>query len=108
MQKAMLMLMAVLFTVVTNAQSLKTDSIKVYGNCGMCKKKIEGAIKADVKTANWNSETKQLVVTYDAAKISNDKIQEKVAAAGYDTEKKKADTKAYDKLPACCQYDRKP
>lgn len=102
------MLLAVLFAALTNAQSLRTDSIKVYGNCGMCKKKIEGAIKADVQSANWNSTTKKLVVTYDAAKISNEKIQDKIAAAGYDTEQKKADGKAYDKLPACCQYDRKP
>ena len=108
MQKAILMLLAVFFAALTNAQSVKTATIEVSGNCGMCKKRIESAIKTDVQSANWSSTTKKLVVTYDPAKTSPEKIQEKIAAAGHDTEKKKAEAKAYDKLPGCCQYDRKP
>ena len=41
------------------AQSVKNDTIKVWGNCGMCKTKIEKAAKAaGASTANWNEETK--------------------------------------------------
>lgn len=85
----------------------KTDKIKVLGNCGMCKKKIETALKVPgVSSADWDKNTKILTVSYDSTKISNDQVQKKVAAVGYDTQKVKATEEAYGKLPECCQYDR--
>lgn len=88
------------------AQS-KIDSIKVRGNCTMCKKKIETALKVPgVSAASWSPETKVLKVSYDATVISNDQIQQKVAAAGYDTQKFKATDETYNKLHGCCQYER--
>jgi periplasmic mercuric ion binding protein len=90
------------------AQSSKTETIKVLGNCGTCKKHIEKAALTDgVSKAVWDTKTKILTVSYDPAKISNDAIQKNVAAVGYDTEKYKGDDKAYDKLDDCCQYERK-
>lgn len=90
------------------AQNLKTENIKVYGNCVQCKKHIETSLKVGgVEKADWDKKTKILTVTYDSAKISNDKIQKNIASAGYDTEKYKADDKAYGDLEECCQYDRK-
>ncbi len=86
---------------------LKTDQIKVSGNCGMCKKTIETAIKQPgVSSADWDKTTKLLTVTYDEKKINNKQIQKKVAAVGYDTELFKSNDKVYNKLPQCCQYDR--
>jgi len=83
----------------------KTESIKVSGNCDMCKARIEKAAKVDgVSKAEWDSETKLLALTYDPAKTNTDAIGKKVAAAGHDTEKIKAEAKAYDKLPSCCKY----
>ena len=88
------------------AQS-KTEKINVSGNCGMCKKKIETARKVPgVSAADWDKTTKVLTVSYDAGKITNDQVQQKVAAAGYDTPKFKATKEAYEKLDDCCQYDR--
>lgn len=88
------------------AQS-KTEKINVSGNCGMCKKKIETALKVPgVSTAEWNKTTKVLTVSYDAGKITNDQVQQKVAAAGYDTPKFKASKETYERLDDCCQYDR--
>lgn len=88
------------------AQS-KTDSIKVSGNCGMCKKRIETALKVPgVNSADWNEDTQILRVSYDASKISNDDVQKKVAAIGHDTPKFKATDDAYEKLADCCKYDR--
>lgn len=85
----------------------KTDKIKVLGNCGMCKKKIESALKVSgITAADWDKTTKLLTVSYDSTKISNQQVQQKVAATGYDTEKVKATKEAYGKLPECCQYDR--
>lgn len=95
------------FTV--NAQNgLKKDTIKVWGNCGMCKKIIEkSAITAGAKTADWNTDTKVLAVTYSAKGTNNKKIQQSIAASGYDTRDFTASNEAYDKLHGCCKYDRK-
>lgn len=86
----------------------KSDSFKVFGNCGMCQKRIEKAAKIDgVSAAVWNVDTKVMTVTYDASKVTNEDIQKKIAAVGHDTDKYRADDKTYDKLPGCCLYDRK-
>lgn len=86
----------------------KTDTIRVWGNCGMCKKTIETATKKEgVESADWNKNTKMLTVVYDASKTTNSNIQKNIAAAGYDTEKFRGDDSAYDKLHSCCKYERK-
>jgi periplasmic mercuric ion binding protein len=86
-----------------------TDTIKVWGECGMCKNRIQKTLKVDgVSAATWDIEKKILVVTYDAAVISNEEIQKKVAAVGHDTEKFFAPDAAYKALHGCCKYDRKP
>jgi mercuric ion binding protein len=90
------------------SQTIKTDTIKVWGNCETCKRTIENALDVKgVKRANWNKDTKKLVISYDTVKVSMDKIQHLIAAAGYDTEKVKGDDKAYNNLPNCCKYNRK-
>ena len=89
---------------ITNA----TANFKVWGNCGMCEETIEGALKVDgVSKADWNTESKQMEVSYDSTKINLDAIQKRIADVGYDTEKFKGDDAAYDKLHQCCQYERK-
>ena len=90
------------------AQIVKKETIKVNGECGMCKKKIEKAAKANgAALANWNADTKILQVSYNPKKTSSGKIQKAIAAVGYDTEKYAATDDAYDQLDECCKYDRK-
>ena len=88
----------------------KTEKVKVSGNCGMCEARIEKTTKAvdGVSKADWNKETKVLVVEFDASKTSLDKIEAAVAKVGHDTPLYKADAKTYESLPACCHYDREP
>ncbi|MDQ6756404.1 MAG: cation transporter [Bacteroidota bacterium] len=87
--------------------SVKSETIKVWGNCGMCKNKIEKSAKAAGATdANWNEKTKILNVSYNPAQSSSEKIQKSIAASGYDTQGFKADDKSYNKLMSCCKYDR--
>ena len=106
--KTFLVLMATLICTTVFAQKPVTTSIKVNGNCSMCKKHIEKAASADgVTRAIWNKDTKKLALTYDPAKISLDQVQQNIAAVGYDTEKFRADDKAYNALDECCQYNRK-
>ena len=103
-------LAALLFSINVNAQKSdsKVSSFKVLGNCDQCKERIESALKVDgVTKATWDKKTKIATVTYNPAKVKVDDLQKKVAAVGHDTEKFKADDKAYAKLPGCCQYDRK-
>lgn len=88
--------------------STKTETIKVWGNCDMCKARIEKAAKVNgVSKASWDTKTKMLSLVYDPSKTTSDDIQKRIAAVGHDTEKFKADDKAYAKLDDCCQYDRK-
>lgn len=86
----------------------KKETFKVWGECGMCKKTIEKAAKdSGALAASWDTDSKLLTVTYSTSKTSNQKIQQGIAAAGYDTRDLTADNTAYDKLHECCKYDRK-
>jgi copper chaperone CopZ len=86
---------------------LKSESIKVLGNCESCKNRIEKAAKAEgAKTAVWDSKTEMLAVTFDPSKTNVDALSKKIASAGHDTEKYKAEDKVYDALPGCCHYER--
>jgi hypothetical protein len=88
--------------------TVKDETIKVWGNCGMCKTTIEkAAAKAGASSANWNEESKELKVTYAVNKTSSEKIQKEIAKSGYDTQGFTAPDKAYDKLHGCCKYERK-
>ncbi len=86
----------------------KTEKFKVFGNCGMCESRIEKAAKSveGVSKADWNKKTKMIEVTYDDAKTDVHKVHMAIAKAGHDTEMHKASDETYDKLPACCHYDR--
>jgi periplasmic mercuric ion binding protein len=80
-------------------------TIKVYGNCSMCKKRIEAALDhAGIKTAEWNTKTKDLMVVFNSKKISEKQIHELVAKVGHDTDKVKATEETYASLPFCCLY----
>jgi len=103
------LLFSIFFTSLCTAQgTVKKETLKVWGNCGMCKKVIEkSARSAGATTASWNEDTKELKVSYAVNKTNSNKIQQAIAKAGYDTQDFTADNAAYDKLPGCCHYDRK-
>lgn len=85
----------------------KTEQIPVSGNCGMCKSKIETAAKAaGATTATWNKDTKVITIKYNSSTTDAARIQQGIAAVGYDTRDFKATDEAYNKLHACCQYER--
>ena len=89
------------------AQADSSGHFKVYGNCESCKSRIEKAAKAaGAIKADWNVETKLMEVSFDPSKTSAEKIQQKIAAVGHDTEKYQSLENAYNKLPGCCKYER--
>lgn len=85
-----------------------TKTFKVNGVCEMCKNRIESSIKnlAGIWSANWDIDSKTLLVKYDKLKVSPDKIESTIAIAGHDTEKNKATDEVYTKLPDCCHYTK--
>lgn len=89
------------------SQSLTSEKMKVSGECGMCKKKIEkAAMDAGAFYAVWTSDSKVLELKYNSDSTNTDKIQQKIAEVGYDTPKFRATDEAYEKLSPCCHYER--
>ena len=88
-------------------KNAKTETVKIYGNCGMCKATIEKAGNVNkVASVEWNKDTKMATLTYDSDKTNQDEILKRIALAGYDSEKFLAPNDVYAKLPGCCQYNR--
>lgn len=88
-------------------KNAKTETVKIYGNCDMCKMTIEtaGNLKKMAKV-EWNKDSKMATLTYDSTKTSQDEILKRIALAGYDSDKFLAPDATYDALHGCCQYER--
>ena len=100
-------LIACCITATSFAQKTKTETIKVSGECGMCKKKIEkAAVASGASYAVWNVDSKILTVKYKSSETNLAKIQQSVANSGYDTQDIKTTEEAYNKLDDCCKYER--
>ena len=84
-----------------------TETVKIYGNCGMCEKTIEkaGNLKK-IASVDWNKDTKMATLTYDAEKTNQDEILKRIALAGYDSNTFLAPDDVYANLHGCCQYER--
>lgn len=93
---------------VSSTVDATTASIRIYGNCGMCKRTIESTLNEveGIHTADWDVKSGMLTVAYEAGKVSEDDIKAKVAAVGYDSDTHRAPDEVYAKLHACCQYER--
>ena len=89
-----------------NSAADTTASFAVAGACdGQCKPRIEAAAKLKgVKSASWEAATGMLSLLYDPSRVSVDKIQKKIVAAGHDVGNAKASDAVYNALPACCHY----
>ena len=92
---------------IAQIKNAKTETVKIYGNCGMCETNIEkaGNLKK-FASVDWNKDTKMATLTYDAAKTSQDEILKRIALVGYDSDKFLAPDNVYANLHGCCQYDR--
>ena len=85
----------------------KTATFKVYGNCGMCEKTIEGSLDVDgISKGDWDKNTKVIEVDFDSTLFSLDDIKERIAAVGYDMDSHRSTEETYNALHGCCQYKR--
>ncbi len=92
-----------------NTQGSETHAMfKVYGNCGMCKDRIEEAALSleGVHSADWDQETNMVHLTFNPYKIQEINIHKAIAKVGHDTDKESAPDEVYNNLPECCLYDR--
>ncbi|MDG1146815.1 MAG: heavy-metal-associated domain-containing protein [Crocinitomicaceae bacterium] len=110
MKKSILALVA-LFMLAFNSKAQsgrEQTSFKVYGNCGMCERKIEGAVNEQqgVFSADWNVESKKMTIKYDSKQITLDELKQLIADVGYDSDSHRSTDKKYNSLHGCCQYDR--
>lgn len=109
--KSIILVMVTASLVATSCQSqiqnAKTETVKVYGNCGMCETTIEKAAnKKKISKADWNDATKMGTITYDSNKTTLDAVLKNIALSGYDNQNFLAPDAAYNKLPDCCKYNR--
>ena len=89
-------------------KNVKTQTIAILGNCGMCEKTIEKAgYQKKIAKVDWDKDTKMAILTFDSMATNADEILKRVALAGYDSDEYLAPDDTYRKLPECCQYERK-
>ncbi len=92
-----------------NAQirNAHTVTVRVDGDCPMCEKTIEKAayVKGEAE-ADWDVDAKTARITYDSTRTNVDAVLQRIAHAGYDSERYLAPDAAYAGLPGCCQYER--
>jgi copper chaperone CopZ len=105
-------LITILFSTLTGCEAkinnAKTETYKVWGNCGMCQETIEKAVKQkNIAKGKWNQKTKMITITYDYTKTNSDAILKRIAQVGYDNDKYTAPNEVYNQRPKCCQYKRK-
>jgi len=111
MKKLMTLMLITIFAV--SAQSVqaqkvkKTETvvIKTSTQCGMCKERVEKAMAYEkgVTSSNLDVDKAEFTITYKPTKTSPDKLREAISKLGYDADGIKANQKAHDNLPGCCQ-----
>src|SRR4051812_24565830 len=98
--KNLIIIVACICSAFLNAQSAKTETFTVKGNCEDCKERIENAADVKgVKICNWNPDTKVATVTYDPSKTTLTEVKKAIAKNGYDAGEIAGNSKAYNKLP---------
>lgn|SRR5690606_6797857 len=106
MKKLILIAVILIETAAFSQNKNAKASLEVNGVCSMCKVRIEKASlnTKGVKSANWDMETHELRLIYDARKTNLKTIEKNIVAAGHDTKNLKAADDVYKSINGCCQY----
>jgi len=90
-----------------NMDDVVSTSIRVGGECGMCKDRIEETVTGipGVYSGTWDKNSKILTLSYDK-NLDLSEVHHAIAAVGHDTELERAPDSVYEALPACCLYER--
>ncbi|MFA8299929.1 MAG: cation transporter [Hyphomicrobiales bacterium] len=78
--------------------------------CNMCQERVEEgmAFEKGVKDVKVDLKKKTVYIKYKPSKTNEEKLKKAISMIGYDADDVSADSKAYDKLPACCKRDVDP
>ena len=104
-----ILIAAMLFVTLSGVEAFASQDttivVKTSAQCEQCKKRIENnmAFEKGVKKVTLDVDTKNLTLVYDKKKTSPEKLKAAVTKIGYDADEKKANEKAYKKLPNCCK-----
>ena len=92
---------------IAQIKNAQTETVKIFGNCDMCKTAIEtaGNIK-NTASVDWNKDSQMAEITFDSKKSNRDEILKRIALAGYDNDHYLAPDNAYAQLSECCKYER--
>ena len=87
------------------AQGKLTAEFTAKGCCGMCEERIVSALDVPgVRLATWERSTEKVTVVFKPKKVSQDELEQLVAAVGHDTERYVAEDAAYEGIAQCCKY----
>ena len=103
-------LIIILFSILTVNAWAQKETVKILtsapcvGIC--CKDRIEQEMQftRGVKAVDLDIESKILTVTFKTKKTDADKLRKTISLIGYNADDIKADKKAHDNLPSCCQH----
>ena len=98
----------ILFTMLSNelsAQKTKTIEFHTSAQCGMCKDAIEGAMNFErgIQFVELNLDNMFLTVKYKTKIHTEKSLKNLVSELGYSAGEVKANEKAMNELPKCCQ-----
>ena len=103
-------LIIILFSILTVTASAQKETVKILTSApciGMCcKDRIEQEMQftKGVRAVDLDIESGILTVTFKTKKTDADKLRKAVSLIGYNADDVKANKKAHDKLPSCCQH----
>ena len=105
--KTILIILFSVFTVNAWAQKETVQiltSAPCVGTC--CKDRIEEEMQftRGVTAVDLDIESSILTVTFKTKKTDADKLREVISLIGYNADAVKANKKAHNKLPSCCQH----
>ena len=103
-------LIIILFSILTVTATAQKEVVKIItsaacvGAC--CKDRIEEEMQftRGVTAVDLEIETSILTVTFKTKKTDLDKLRQVISSIGYNADNVKANKKAHDKLPSCCQH----
>ena len=111
MKKILIILLALPLGIFAQEKKKKNTKAQftVHGNCEQCEKRIEKAALSikGVKSADWDIPSNLISLIYDPKKVVLKAIHSKIVDKGHDTSEARATEEDYEKLPKCCQYQRK-
>lgn len=88
-------------------KNTQTETVKIYGNCDICKTTIEKAGNINnTASVTWNKDSQMAELIFDSKKTNRDEILKRIALVGYDNDQFLAPDNAYAQLGDCCKYER--